>query len=188
MSVLVYEMPDTNNVNRGAAISILMSAFLCGIGIVRMLSYSRGSGITLWLLDSPLSPLAYQPDVVWSVRFFKVISTPVVASGLYFLFRLLNRGAVSSLPGATIDPSRRIDFVSPWTRLALTTVVSLHWIPIEYMKFQSTDFYPSSRLENPWVNIGVLAVSQLLAFVGMRYLSFEPLVSDNRGDADSLPR
>jgi len=172
-------MVGSRRLNLSALFSVVIAALLCMIGVIRMLSYSRGSAVTLWLLDSPLAAIAYRPDVPWSVRLFKVVSTPVIAAGFYFLFRLLNRAAMSTLPGAAVDESRRIDFVSPWTRIVLTSVISLHWIPIEFMKFRSDGFYPNSSFEDPWINFAVLAVSQLLAFVGMRYLSFEPLVRES---------
>ena len=100
---------------------------------------------------------------------------------IYFVFRALNRGHRVELPGYT-GPDRRIDFESPWLRLLLTTVATLHWVPLEYSKFTSSDFYPSSPLEDLTTNIVVLLASQVLTFFGMRYLSFNALVAPRDRD------
>jgi len=129
------------------------------------------------LRESALGFLAYQPDLFWSVRFFKILATPVLVAVIYFVFRGLNRGHRIRLPG--YDPGdRRIDFDSPWLRLVLTSVATLHWVPLEYTKFTSADFYPSSPLEDLATNVVVLLAGGILAFLGMRWLSFDPLTRE----------
>jgi len=162
-------------IDRRAAISTLVCTALIAIGLIRVLSYSVTNPISAQLRESSLGFLAYQPDAVWNVRFFKLIATPVLVALIYFVFRALNRGHRIRLPGYD-GGDRRIDFRSPWMRLLLTTVATLHWVPLEYAKFTREDFYPFSPHESLAVNIVVLLASQALAFVGMRYLSFDPLI------------
>ncbi len=176
-------MRDTPTVCRPALISVVVCGLLLAVGLLRLVSYWPESALGSWLRGSPLSWAAYDPDRAWNVQFFKIIATPTVVAGMYFIFRLLNRGHRVRVPGYEFDDSRQIDFRSPWVRLILTTVVSLHWIPIEYAKFQSENFYPYSALENARLNVVVLLASQALAFWGMRFLSFDPLRM--RADADA---
>jgi hypothetical protein len=167
-------------IDRRAAVSILVCTGLIVVGLMRVFSYSATNSISIWLRESALGFLAYQPDAAWSVRFFKLIATPVLVALIYFVFRALNRAHRIRLPGYD-SGDRRIDFRSPWMRLILTTVATLHWVPLEYAKFTREGFYPSSPLESLPVNIVVLMASQALAFVGMRYLSFDPLVKVVKG-------
>jgi hypothetical protein len=71
-----------------------------------------------------------------------------------------------------------MDFKSPTLRLIITTVISLHWVVMEFVKYRTEDFYPFSSLESPVANALVLLASWALAFWGMKYLSFEPLFRD----------
>jgi hypothetical protein len=170
-----------------ALLSTLACIGLLGVGAVRVLSYSRTNPISIGLRESALGWLTYQPDVPWSVRLFKLIATPVLVAMVYFVFRALNLGHRVRLPGHDVRDDRRIDFASPWLRLILTTVVTLHWIPLEYMKFTREDFYPNSPLESVTINVIVLLTGQALAFLGMRYLSFDPLVRDTGRQRAPLP-
>ena len=167
----------SRRIDRAAALSVAVCAALLAVGLVRVFSYSPDNPIAAALRDSPLGVLAYRPDVAWSVRFFKLIATPVLIALVYFVFRGLNRMHRIDLPGYD-GGERRIDFASPALRLVLTTVVTLHWVPLEYFKFTRDDFYPSSELESLPVNVAVLLASQALAFFGMRRLSFDPLLRE----------
>jgi hypothetical protein len=163
----------------GAALaSVSVSAALVAVAVLRILSYSRAGAVGDWIRESFLAVAAYRPDSVASVRFFKILATPSMVAVQYFLFRALNRGhrvaAIDSRP----PPDRTLDFRSPWLRLVLTSVVSLHWVVIEWAKFSTEGFYPYSPLESPWINAVVLLVSQALAFWGMKYLSFAPLFKE----------
>jgi hypothetical protein len=169
--------PFWKRLDRHALFSALACAGLLGVGAVRVLSYSQTNPISIGLRESALGWLAYQPDLPWNVHFFKFIATPVLVAVIYFVFRALNRGHQVRLPGHD-GPDRRIDFASPWLRLVLTTVVTLHWIPLEYMKFTREGFYPNSPLESVTINVIVLLASQAFAFFGMRHLSFDPLLRD----------
>ncbi len=162
-------------IDRRATASILVCSGLIAVGLIRVFSYSATNPISVRLRESALGFLAYQPDAAWSVRFFKLIATPVLIALMYFVFRALNRAHRIRLPGYDAG-DRRIDFRSPWMRLILTTVATLHWLPLEYAKFTREDFYPFSPLESLPINIVVLMMSAALAFVGMRYLSFDPLI------------
>jgi hypothetical protein len=173
--------PPWKRLDLAAGVSTLVCGGLVFIGIVRILSYSATNPLSIRLRASWLGCLAYQPDVFWSVRFFKLIATPVLVALIYFVFRALNHGQRIRLPGyEPID--RRIDFESPWLRLVLTTVATLHWVPLEYMKFTSDDFYPSSALEDLTTNVVVLVTGGLLSFFAMRRLSFDPLFHEAGGD------
>jgi hypothetical protein len=169
----------TRRINTAALASIAASAVLVAVAMVRMLSYSRTGAVGTWVRESFLGAVAYQPDSIASVRFFKILATPSVVAVQYFLFRALNRGHRANDPGTRAD--RTLDFRSPWLRLVLTSVVSLQWVVIEWAKFRTEAFYPWSPLESPWVNALVLLLGQALAFWGMKYLSFEPLFKDPPG-------
>ena len=78
--------------DRPALFSVLLCGGLLTVGTVRILSYSLTNPIAIRLRESSLGWLAYQPDVFWSVRFFKLVATPVLIAVIYFVFRALNRG------------------------------------------------------------------------------------------------
>ena len=166
----------TRRVNAGAAVSVLVALVLVAIGAVRLLSYSTTGDLADGLRSSFLSFLTYAPDSLFSVRFFKVVATPSVVAGMYLMFRLLNRIHADPLVDLEVNLRRRLDFSSPVLRLVLTTLVTLQWIPLELVKRGSADFYPNSPLESIHVNAAVLLLSQALAYQGMKYLSFEPLL------------
>ena len=90
-----------HRLNRPALFSTLICAGLIGVGVVRVLSYSRTNPIAIGLRDSALGWLAYQPGVPWSVRFFKLVATPVMMAMVYFVFRALNLGHRVRLPVRT---------------------------------------------------------------------------------------
>ena len=167
-------------------ISAVVCSGLLAVGAVRFLSYSSTNPLALRLRESALGWLAYQPDIPWSVRFFKLIATPVLVALVYFVFRALNRAHRIRLPGYQA-PDRRIDFASPRLRLVLTTVATLHWVQLEYLKFSREDFYPFSPHESLWINVVVLLAGQALAFFGMRYLSFDPLVREHDPRSAATP-
>jgi hypothetical protein len=172
------ELTRRRRINPAALASISVSAALVLVAVVRMLSYSRTGEVGAWVRESFLGGLAYRPDSLASVRFFKILATPSIVAVQYFLFRALNRGhRVTAIdPRARVD--RKLDFRSPWLRLVLTTLISLQWVVIEWAKFSAERFYPNSPHESAWVNAGVLLASQALAFWGMKYLSFDPLFKD----------
>jgi hypothetical protein len=124
--------------------------------------------------DSVFGFLAYDPDSLINVTYFKILATPSVIPLFYFYFRWRNAGA-PSYPGSA-GPGRdgRIGFSSPLLRAVLTSIVTIHWIGMEWWKFNVDGFYPYSDLESRSLNIGVLILSQALAFVGMKHLSLEP--------------
>jgi hypothetical protein len=107
-----------------------------------------------------------------SAQFFKVVATPSVVAGIYFFFRWRNAGRPIGRVG------ERLDFQSPVLRGIVTSVITLHWIAMEWWKFNVEGFYPWSPLESRLVNIAVLIASQAIAFWGMKYLSFEPIRRD----------
>jgi hypothetical protein len=122
--------------------------------------------------------LCYDPTSRFNVQFFKILATPTVVALIYFGFRWRNAGAPSYPDAPALSRFNRIDFKSPKLRGLLTSLVTLHWFLMEWWKFNVDGFYAWSELESRWLNIGVLIVSQALAFWGMKYLSFEPVSSD----------
>lgn len=166
--------------NVGAAVSTGLCAVLALAGTVRLLSYTHGA----WgefVRRSFLSVFAYKPDSPADVRFFKILATPSVVAVIYFFFRWRNSSAPSHLGAIPFDRVHRLDFESPILRGVLTTVITLHWLAIEWWKFNVEGFYPWSALENRALNIVVLLVGQAIAFWGMKYLSFDPIfVPDER--------
>lgn len=146
------------------------SVVLIVVGAARLFSYSRATALGDFVRASPLGPIAYSPTEVWNAQYFKILATPSIVAMQYLLFRFLNRGAG---PG----PSwRTVDFRSPWLRLLLTSLATAHWAVIELTKFAHPEhFFPWSPIESRTVNFAVLLVGQALSFVGMKYLSFEPL-------------
>jgi len=162
--------------NQAAVVSSGVCAVLVFVGIVRMLSYSEGMMGDI-VRHSILGPLCYNPDSVISAQFFKILATPSAVALIYFFFRWRNAGA-PSYPGARRDSVHRLDFRSPVLRAILTSVITLHWLGMEWWKFNVDGFYPWSPLESRWLNTGVLIASQALAFWSMKYLSFEPISKD----------
>jgi hypothetical protein len=126
---------------------------------------------------SPFAFLCYSSDSYVNVQFFKLLATPSVVAGIYFFFRLRNAGLPASRAAAGRGRAHRLDFESPLLRLILITVVTLHWVAMEWWKFNVEGFYPWSPLESRWLNLVVLFASGALSFWGMKYLSFDPLSS-----------
>jgi len=160
-------------------VSVAVSALLVFVGVVRTTSYLEASGIAALVREAPvLRWLAYQPGWWWNAQFFKALATPSLVGLQYFVFRWLNRGhAGPTYPGAI--PRPRIDFSSPWLRLALTSLGTVHWFAIEVAKFAwREDFYPYSPLEDRTINAVALVAGQVVAFFAMKSLSFEPLTRD----------
>jgi hypothetical protein len=155
------------------AVSIGVCGLLVFVGGVRMLSYSLGPAGDI-VRHSVFGFLCYDPDSAASVRFFKVLATPSVVALFYFLFRWRNAGAPRrpGASGALAGPA--LDFTSPVLRAILTSVITLHWLGMEWWKFHVDGFYPWSPLESRWLNVVVLLVGQAFAFQTMKYLSFEP--------------
>ena len=146
------------------------------------MSYSFG---TLWgnfVRQSFLSFLAYQPENPASFHFFKILATPSVVAAIYFLIRLRNRSYQKSSPVSYERHGGRMDFESPLLRLVITSVISLHWVVMEIIKYRAEDFYPFSPLESPAVNAVILLAGAILAFFGMKYLSFEPMIASGSYD------
>ncbi|UCH84752.1 MAG: hypothetical protein JSW50_03395 [Candidatus Latescibacterota bacterium] len=163
--------------NLGAIVSCAICAILVSIGVVRLLSYSLGP-VGDVLRSSIVGFLCYDPDSLFSVQFFKLLATPTVVAGIYFFFRWRNSGRPTSPEAAQLRRAHRLDFESPLLRGVLTTLITLHWLAMEWWKFNTEGFYPWSPLESRWLNLGVLIASQALAFWSMKYLSFEPLNRD----------
>jgi len=139
-----------------------------------MLSYSHGATGD-FVRNSIFGFLCYNPDSLASAQYFKILATPSVVALIYFFFRWRNAGLPSYLGSEKFEHARRIDFKSPVLRLILTTVITVHWIGMEWWKFNVEGFYPWSVLENRGLNIAVLIASQAIAFWGMKYLSFDPV-------------
>lgn len=161
----------SGRVNKSVLASVAACSMLIGIGLLRLASYSHG-GLGDVARGSILGVIAYNPDSLASAQFFKILATPVVVAGVYFFFRWRNVGR----------PSSRLDFKSPLLRGVLTTVITLHWVVMEWWKFNVEGFYPWSPLEGRVVNIAVLLASQAVAFLGMKYLSFEPIYMEDVED------
>ena len=167
-------------------LSLAVAWLLIAVGAVRALSYVRGGPLAPLgelVRESWLGWLAYRPHVAADVRYFKILATPSVVAAQYLVFRWLNRGHRRGFLDEEELRRRRLDFGSPWLRLALTSLVSAHWLVLELFKFGSDDFYPSSPLEDPRINLAVLIAGQVLAFRGMKHLSFEPLLVEPRPPA-----
>jgi hypothetical protein len=164
-------------------VSVLLAGVLVFVGIVRLLSYYRAS-VGPWISESMLACLAYQPDSFGNVRYFKILASLSAVSFIYFLFRILNRGHRRAFPPGYPSHHRDLDFRSAWLRLVLIASVNVHWAAQEWYKF-STRCYPYSPLESWESNAVVLAVSSVIAFFGMKYLSFDPLLRE-RGPACAL--
>ncbi len=162
------------NVTAGPGWSVLVCALLLCVGLVRLVSYSRGAFSNL-VCGSAIGFLCYDPASLLNAQFFKIVSTPTIIAGIYFFFRWRNAGR----PGGRFD--ERLDFKSPLLRGILTTTITLHWFALEWWKFNAEHFYPWSPLEGRWVNVAVLVASQLLAFWGMKYLSFDPIFRGKQG-------
>jgi hypothetical protein len=161
---------NASRINRGAAASIVVCFALVVVGLVRLASYSKGAlgGLVAGI------PMGYNPEAAWNAQFFKIAATPTVVAVVYFFFRWRNRGRPV---GRMYD---RIDFRPALLRGIITTVITLHWLVMEWWKFNIEGFYPFSPLENRTVNIGVLLLSQAVAFFGMKYLSFDPVFDQRR--------
>jgi hypothetical protein len=161
----------------------LISVAVCGVlvmmGIVRVMSYSRGALLGDIARGALFSWLAYQPSSYLNAQFFKIFATPSAVAGVYFLIRLRNSSYRRMSPDSYETHGGKIDFASPWLRLILTSVVSFHWAVMELIKYRAEDFYPFSSLESPLVNALVLLVGQVVAFWGMKFLSFEPLLRND---------
>lgn len=151
--------------NKSALLSVVVCAVLVCAGLVRLASYSLGAlgdavrGSFVWFL-------AYDPGNRFNAQFFKLLATPSVVAGIYFLFRWRNVGCTGY---------RRIDFKPPLLRLILTSLATVHWLAMEWWKFGVEGFYPWSPLESRAVNVAVLLAGQAIAFFAMAYLSFAPL-------------
>jgi hypothetical protein len=157
-----------------ALLSVSIASTLAAVGSIRLASYQRGV-LGAWLRESPLGFLAYQPDDYFNVRYFKVLASLSFVSFIYFTFRVLNRGHRNVFPADYPSHHRDLDFESPRLRLVLIAIINVQWVIQESYKFWTKN-YPWSPLES-WVsNAVVLAVSSALAFFGMKYLSFKPLL------------
>jgi hypothetical protein len=163
--------------NLDAVVSIGVCSALVFIGLVRLLSYSQGATGD-FVRHSPLGFLCYNPDSLLNARFFKILATPSVIAMVYFFFRWRNARGLFYPGSAKFDDFHRLDFRSPLLRGILTSVVTIHWVGMEWWKFHVEGYYPWSPLESRSVNIWVLLTSQALAFWGMKYLSFKPIFKD----------
>jgi hypothetical protein len=167
------------HINPGVVISIAVCGVLFFIGVVRLLSYSLGATGD-FVRHSPFAVLCYNPASLANVQYFKILATPSVVALIYFFFRWRNAGAPEYLGSVRFDRVHRLDFESPLLRGILTTVITVHWLGMEWWKFHVEGFYPWSALENPLLNAGILLLGQGLAFWGMKYLSFEPISKQER--------
>jgi len=170
----------TDEWNRRAVISSVVCMVLALVGFVRLLSYSRGY-IGDTVRHSVVGFLAYNPHSLVSAQFFKILATPSVVALIYFFFRRWNANVPFYAADPAIERANRLDFESPVLRLILTSIITVHWLAMEWWKFHVTSFYPWSPLENRALNIVVLLSGQALAFWAMRYLSFEPILRNGTG-------
>jgi hypothetical protein len=102
---------------------------------------------------------------------------------IYFLFRWRNKQAPTYPGSGGRGRFHRLDFRSPVLRAVLTIVITLHWVAMEWWKFNTEDFYPWSELESRWLNLGVLLAGQALSWWAMKYLRFEPVSVRNPDSA-----
>jgi hypothetical protein len=167
------------SLDMSALLSVLVCAVLVLIGAVRVMSYSRDTLLAEVAKWPVLTYAAYQPGNYVNAQYFKIVATPSVIAGIYFFIRLRNRSYRRMSPLSYDTHGGRIDFRSPWLRLVLTSVISLHWVAMEMVKYYADDFYPFSSLESTPVNALVLLASGIIALWGMKYLSFEPLYRDH---------
>jgi len=163
-------------VDRPALVSVAVAGIFVFVGVVRLLSYYR-SGAGYWIKESVLGFLAYQPESEFNVRYFKILASLAAIGFIYFLFRFFNRAHRNVFPPGYPARRRDLDFKSPGSRLLLLAIVNLQWTIDELYKF-STESYPYSPLESWESNVVVLALSSLIAFVGMKYLSFGPVLRE----------
>ena len=170
-----------NRLNAAAIVSCALCTVLVFVGAVRLMSYSEGAVGNL-VRNSVLAVLCYDPDSAAGVRFFKILATPSVIAAVYFFFRWRNAGLRSRARGTRLDHAHRLDFQSPTLRFILTSVITLHWLAMEWWKFHTEGFYPWSVLESRWLNVIVLLSGQALTFRAMKYLSFEPLFRSGGSD------
>jgi hypothetical protein len=174
--------------NRQKNVHVMASIGVCGVlvfvGLIRLLSYSLGAAGDA-VRHSVLGFLGYNPDSLFNAQFFKILATPAVVGLIYFFFRWRNTGVPSYSSSAKFDRVHRLDFESPVLRGILTSAITVHWLAIEWWKFNVDGFYPWSALESRWLNIGVLIVSQTLAFWGMKYLSFDPISKPRNNPRDN---
>ena len=166
-------------------VKVLSAFIICSIlilaGAVRVLSYSRGSFIAPVIDDSLLRFFAYQPENYFSVNFFKIIATPAITALIYFLFRGFNDRYEVDGQHRITNEWRRVDFNSRIFRFWLIFMITLCWIPVEFIKFHfKSEFYPYSTLENPLINSIVLTVGGILCFFLMKYLPFKPLITKRK--------
>ncbi len=171
----------SRSIHLPAFLSVSISALLVLVAVVRMMSYSRATFLGEIVERSPLRFLGYQPSSYMNTQFLKIIATPCMVAMQYFIFRYLNWSHTRKAPPDVDVELRRLDFESPWLRLVLTSLVTLHWVVIEAVKFANAeDFYPYSALEDRGLNMYVLLCSQAIAFLAMKYLHFGPLFEDGR--------
>lgn len=175
----MHRRNEKTRLRPSVAVSIGVCAILVFTGVVRMLSYSLG-GVGDAVRGSVFRFLCYNPDSVASAQFFKVLATPSVVALFYFMFRWRNAGAPRRSGSVGDGDAHLLDFRSPVLRIILTSVVTLHWLAMEWWKFNVEGFYPWSPLESRSLNVVVLLVGQTIAFWAMKYLSFEPLTVEPR--------
>jgi hypothetical protein len=162
------------SIDRGALVSVAVAGVLCFVGLVRVFSYTQGL-LGGWIEGTPLEWIAYRADGHRNVRYFKILATPSFVSLVYFAFRIMNRGQRQLVTPGLSAAHRDVDFRSPWVRLGIVAAISAQWAILESYKFL-THGLPYSPLESWRWNAGVLLASAAIAFVGMRFLSFRPLV------------
>jgi len=160
-------------------LSIVVSALLIAIAVIRIFSYSRTTVLGEIVKNSPLHFVGYEATSYLNTQFLKIIATPSIVAMQYLIFRALNWTHTRNLPDSMNVAHRRLDFRSPGLRFLLTSLITLHWVVIEAVKFSSPQsFYPYSALESRSLNMIVLLCSQLIAFLAMKYLCFEPLFKE----------
>jgi hypothetical protein len=158
--------------------AFIICSFLIFAGIVRILSYLRESFISQIIEDTFLYYFAYHPKSYFNVNFFKIFATPSIIAFIYFLFRGLNDKEDDMSRQKIINEWRKVNFNSGVFRFFIVLMISLCWIPIEVIKFHfKGSFYPFSTLEDPLVNLIVLAAGGILSYFLMKYLPFNQLIT-----------
>lgn len=166
------------SINIKVLAAFLTCTLLIIIGIVRILSYSKGAFVSRMIEDTFFHHFAYRPENYFNVSFFKIIATPSITALIYLLFRGLNKGGDYNGKHKINNEWRIISFKPLTFRFLLVSMITLCWLPIEVMKFHfENEFYPYSTLENPLLNLIVLTLSGVLCFFLMKYLPFEPLIT-----------
>jgi len=153
--------------------SLLIAGILTFVGFVRHSSYGS---LKCLFEDTALKCLLRQPLNHDNVQYFKILATPSVVSALY-LFHMASRNVFNKMGGKKMNNLILELFQD---RKRLVVFISSVWCLTEIKKYLSSVLriettIPLGPTESQAVNIIVLLASGIIAFWGMKYLSFKPL-------------